>query len=135
MPVVLVPLGAILLAIAHLRSSLPIARVALGILIAATIVTVPAFLLGEGAEEIIEHLPGIAESMIEEHEEGAEPTLWIVVSTGLAALVTWIAITRGSFFERALLAATFILSCIASISLAYTAHLGGLISHPEIRSQ
>lgn len=130
-PVVLTPLGALLLAIAHLRSSLTIARVALGILIAASVIAVPAFLLGEGAEEIVEHMPGISEALIEDHEEVAETTLWVTIVTGLASLMAWVAISRGAFLERALLITTFFLSAAASIALTYTSYLGGAIRHPE----
>lgn len=134
-PIVLIPLGALLLAIAHMRSSVSVARVALGILIGASVVAVPAFLLGEGAEEIVEHLPGISETFIENHEEVAEVALWVTVATGIASLITWVAIARGAFLERALLAVTFLLSCTASIALTYTAYLGGAIHHPEAHNQ
>ncbi len=134
-PVILTPLGVVLLLIAHLRSSLSVARVALGILIAASVIAIPAFLLGEGAEEIVEHLPGISESVIEEHEEFAEVALWSAIAAGLASLCTWIAISRGAFLERALLITTFIVSGLASAVLGYTAHLGGTIRHPEAFSQ
>ena len=135
LPVILTPLGVVLLMVAHLRSSLSVARVALGILIAASVIAIPAFLLGEGAEEIIEHLPGISESLIEEHEEFAEVGLWATIAAGLASLCAWVAISRGAFLERALLITTFFVSSIASVALAYTAHLGGSIRHPEAFSQ
>jgi hypothetical protein len=125
------PLGALLLAIAHLRSSLSVARVALGILVGASIVAIPAYLLGEGAEEIVEHLPGISESFIEEHEEAAEVSLWVTIAAGLASLITWVVVSRGAAVERAMLAITFFLSGAASLSLTYTAYLGGRIHHPE----
>lgn len=130
-PVVLTPLAVVLLGIAHLRSSLSVARVALGILIAASVIAVPAFLLGEGAEEIVEHLPGISEALVEDHEEVAEVTLWVTIATGLASLVTWVAISQGAFLERALLVITFLLSTASSIALLYTSYLGGTIRHPE----
>jgi hypothetical protein len=130
-PVVLTPLGVVLLAIAHLRSSLTVARVALGILIASSLIAVPAFLLGEGAEEIVEHLPGISEHLIEEHEESAELTLWVVIATGISSLLAWVAISRGALVERALLIATFLLASLASLSLTYTSYLGGSVRHPE----
>jgi len=38
-------------------------------LIAIAFFTIPAFLSGEAAEEIIEHNPGISEQLIEDHEE------------------------------------------------------------------
>lgn len=134
-PVVLAPLGAILLAWGLLRSSLPVARVALCIIIAAAVIAIPAFLLGEGAEELIEHLPGISEHLIEEHEESAELSLWLTIAGGLFSLITWGAISRGIMLERTLLIITLIVTATSSISLAYTSHRGGLIRHPEITDQ
>ena len=134
-PVILTPLGVVLLAIAHLRSALPLARVALGVIIAASVIAVPAFLLGEGAEEIVEHLPGISESLIEQHEESAEIALYLTIASGLLSLITWFAISRAAWLERALLAVTFITSLLASGGLAYTAYRGGMIHHPEIHTQ
>jgi hypothetical protein len=133
-PVVLTPVSVILLAIAHLRSSLVVARVALGILIAASLVAVCAYFLGEGAEEIVEHLPGILESTIENHEESASLSLGFTIAVGLLSLMSWVAISRGSALERVLLAITFMVAAASSASLAYTAHLGGIIRHPEIVS-
>jgi hypothetical protein len=134
-PVILTPLGVVFLIIAHLRTSLSVARVALGILISASIIAIPAFLLGEGAEEIVEHLPGISESLIENHEEAAEIGLWATIAAGLTSLCAWVAISRGALLERALLIATFFISSLASVALAYTAHLGGSIRHPEAFSR
>jgi hypothetical protein len=133
-PVVLTPVSVILLAIAHLRSSLAVARVALGILIAASLMAVCAYFLGEGAEEVVEHLPGILESTIEDHEESASLSLGFTIAAGLLSLMSWIAISKGSALERALLAITFMVATASSASLAYTAHLGGIIRHPEILS-
>ena len=134
-PVVLAPLGAILLAWGLVRSSLPVARVALCITIAAAVIATPAFLLGEGAEELVEHLPGISETLIEEHEESAELSLWLTIAAGLSSLIAWVAVARGMMLERALLIITLLISTAASASLTYTSHRGGLIRHPEITDQ
>jgi uncharacterized membrane protein len=105
--------------------------VALAILIIASVVTLPVFLLGEPAEEIVEHLPGISEDIIEEHEEAAELALWVSLSSGVLGIATWIAISAGARLERALLALTFIVASVSSALLGYTAHQGGKIRHPE----
>jgi hypothetical protein len=131
LPVVLCPLGAILLAVAHLRHNLPTARIGLAILLAASVIVIPVFLLGEPAEEIVEHLAGISETTIEEHEEAAEAALWLTLSAGALSIVSWICISAGARLERLALALTFIISTLASASLAFTAHRGGAIRHPE----
>lgn len=120
-----------MLAVAHLRHSPHIARVGLAILIAASLIIVPVFLLGEPAEEIVEHLAGVSEHSIEEHEEMAEMALWLTLSAGVMSIISWICINRGARLERAFLALTFIVSTLSSVALAYTAHRGGAILHHE----
>jgi uncharacterized membrane protein len=133
-PIVLTPLSVVLLAVAHLRSSHTIARVALGILISAALFAVVAFLLGEEAEEIVEHIPGVIEDNIESHEESSSLSLGLVITSALIGLLSWLAIAKQFAIERLLLAATFICALLASASLFYTAHLGGMIRHSEISS-
>jgi hypothetical protein len=131
LPVILTPLGALLLVVAHMRHSATVARVALGILVAAALFAIPVFLLGEPAEEIVEHLPGISEELIEAHEEAAEVGLWVSIASGLISLITWRLIAIGAFLERAFLTLTFLTATVASVALGYTAHQGGKIRHPE----
>ena len=131
LPIILCPLGAILLATAHMRDSAHIARVALALILAASVIVIPVFLLGEPAEEIVEHIAGISEHTIEEHEEAAEIALWLTISSGISALISWFCMIRGAALERIALTFTFLLSTISGIALAYTAHQGGAIRHPE----
>ena len=125
------PLGLILLVLGHLKHSITLARTALGLLIVASAVTVPVFLLGEPAEEIVEHIAGISHDIIEAHEESAEIALWLAVSTGVMSVFAWWAIATGSALERLSLVVTTCIALITSVSLAYTAHQGGKIRHPE----
>ncbi len=47
----------------------PVKRAALGIFVLAALLAIPAFLTGEGAEEIVEKLPGVNETLMETHED------------------------------------------------------------------
>ena len=47
-------------------------QVGLVSLVLFAILTIPAFLTGEGAEEVLEELPGISNASIKDHEEIAE---------------------------------------------------------------
>ena len=130
-PVVVVPLGLLVLAHGVRRDSLPITRTALTILLVASLIAIPTFLSGGEAEEIVEHLPGISEHLIEEHEEAADIALWLTLGVGVLSLLSLLAIRTGAALERTLLRATLLLSCISSAALAYTANEGGRIRHPE----
>jgi hypothetical protein len=130
-PVVVVPLGCIVLLCGVRRDSLPITRTALTILLVASLIAIPTFLSGGEAEEIVEHLPGISEHLIEEHEEAADIALWLTLGVGVLSLLSLLAIRTGAALERTLLRATLLLSCVSSAALAYTANEGGRIRHPE----
>jgi len=93
------------------------------------IFSIPTYFTGEGAEEVIEHLPGISEHLIEEHEEFALIAFLITLSVSGIALA-------GIFmpqFKNGVTLAILIFGLVNCGVLAYTAKLGGVIHHPEIR--
>ncbi|WP_125185145.1 hypothetical protein [Botryobacter ruber] len=55
-----------------LRNEKTVKAVAAVNIMAVTVMTIPVFLAGESAEERVEHLPGVSERVIEEHEVAAE---------------------------------------------------------------
>jgi hypothetical protein len=46
-------------------------RISLGIFIIVALLAIPAYLTGEPTEELVENLPGVSKSSIEQHEEAA----------------------------------------------------------------
>lgn len=130
-PVVLTPTAAVLLAWALFRRQSSVAAVALVLLVASTALCVPAFLLGGGAEEVIEHLPGVSEDLIEEHEEVADIAFWLSVAVGIGSLVMLAARDRAPKLYSVGVKGILALSVVASGALAYAAFEGGKIRHPE----
>lgn len=105
-------------------------RLSLGVLIALATITVPVFLTGEPAEDVVENINGIAESTIETHELAAKFALvWMLVIGGLAslALVRHRKQKPSRFLYRAILVA----GAFALATLARTSFLGGRIRHTE----
>lgn len=135
LPVVLTPTAAALLAFALYRRQASVATVALALLVASTALCVPAFLLGEGAEEVIEHLPGISEDLIEEHEGIADVAFWLSVVLGLGSLAMLALRKRAASLYAKGLNVILILSVVTSGALAYAAYEGGKIRHPEAYSE
>lgn len=92
-----------------------------------------ALATGEPAEEVIEHLPGVIESLIERHEEAALPAsvpLWIAGAVSLFALV----LRRRSKNVPGWIFPLLLLALLAgSAGMARVAALGGEIRHEEIR--
>ena len=113
------------------RSSLAITRLGLWLLIFAAIVVVPTFLAGGEAEEIVEHVAGISQDAIEEHEEAADLALWMTITSGLLSLCSLRAISCRARLERLFVRATLSAGFVSSVLLGYTAFQGGKIRHPE----
>lgn len=102
--------------------------------IAAAIVTIPVFLSGEGAEEAVEHLPGVTEFYIEQHEESAERTLWLVELLGIASLGLLVWSVKSKALQRGFLGGVLLLGILTAVSIGDTANLGGQVRHTEIRA-
>lgn len=123
----------LLLAWAVIRRSPELLKVALIAVLLAGLSSVPAYLTGEPAEEVIEHMPGVDEAFIEEHESMGKFAL--VSGIGLAIAAT-IALAVGLTKPNYLLAGAIVVGLLNALVfgvMGYTAHLGGMIRHPEIR--
>jgi uncharacterized membrane protein len=108
-------------------------RIALYLLVAGALLTLPVYFTGEGTEELVEELPGVSEGIIEQHEDMAKISLVIILITGVAALVS-LFVQRNKSIGRAVIIVTAVLSLASFGVMAQTAHLGGQIRHSEIRS-
>ncbi len=74
-PIVGTIIGIGILAYGNYSNNDSIQKVALITFIAMAILTIPVFLTGEEAEETVEHISGVSETIIEEHEELAEKAI------------------------------------------------------------
>lgn len=86
-PVVGTLIGSALLFWGILKKQSNIKSSAAVILAIISIVAIPVYLTGEPAEETIEKLPGVSDTMIELHEEAATIAIWLMGLTGLMALL------------------------------------------------
>lgn len=89
---------------------------------------------GEEAEETVEHMAGITEISIHEHEEAAEFSLWMMIALGvLSAGSLFLGKTNSSKFNM-IRNLTFAFSLLVFASMARTGYLGGLIRHTELNA-
>jgi putative copper export protein len=123
----------LLLAWSLIRRSAEIQKLALAIALLAGLSSVPAYLTGEPAEEVIEHMAGVDEAYIEEHESMGKFALWCGVALGVVAAAALAAGIRNPRWLPAGTAITLLASVLVFGVMGYTAHLGGQIRHPEIR--
>jgi uncharacterized membrane protein len=130
-PVVGVMLLLPLLVWAVYRQSLELVRFALAAFVGIALAALAVYLTGEPAEEVVEHLPGVAGAAVEAHEGAALVSLGLAVALGVLGLFgLWrmraIATVPGGLAWASLAGAV-----VVALSMAWTANLGGLIRHPE----
>lgn len=104
------------------------------LILAAAVFTIPAYLSGEEAEHIIEKFQGVSEHELEEHEEHAELSLWLMIASGVLSLMTLVSYKRAKHLSKMSRILTLIITLFAFITLIPLALHGGKIVHPELRS-
>lgn len=89
---------------------------------------------GEGAEELVENLPGIGHDIIHEHEEIAEKFIVMLYATGILALISFIASYKKHKFSTIAAYCTLALALISGFLAINVGTTGGEIRHTEIRN-
>ena len=107
----------------------------LALTVFAGISALPAYLSGEGAEDVVEHRAGVSEALIERHEDAAAWGLGLVLAAGAVAAVGLTAVRlRRDNAARQMAVVSLLAALVALGALARAAHLGGQIRHDEIRA-
>ena len=132
-PLFLSVLGGGILILGMIQKNETFKTLSLYMLVAAALFTIPVFLTGEGTEELVEHLPGITENMIEKHEDMAKIAMIVIAISGVTALAG-IFLRKKASMAKAVFALCLLLSLAAFGTMAQTAHLGGLIRHSELQA-
>lgn len=110
-------------------------RTAFAIFVFGAICTLPAFVSGEGAEEILEKMPDVSHQIIHEHEEKAEVFAWASYLLGVLAGISLWANWKQKSFANLLGYVVLVLGLIVMFLAAQTGTSGGEIRHPEIRKE
>lgn len=111
-----------------------IKQVGLCILLAASISTIPTYVSGEEAEHKVEELAGTSESILEEHEEGAEFAFILTDIVGVLALCALLLNSRDHKYAVWLMRITWLISLISIVALFNVGKSGGQIRRPELRN-
>ncbi|MBL0358708.1 MAG: hypothetical protein IPP72_18410 [Chitinophagaceae bacterium] len=98
------------------------------------IIAIPVYLTGEPAEESVEKLAGVSESMMELHEGAATIAIWLMGATGLASVIALFFQWQKSNKANRVYAMAFALSVICFAAMARTGYYGGQIRHSELSS-
>lgn len=132
-PVILPLVGLIILIIALIRKNDTLTKTSFYIFLVAGIFALPVYFTGEGAEEIVEDLPRVSQSVIEKHEQLASISLTIIL---ICAAISLAALYLHKYFQLAgiLKYGVLLFAFGSAIVMTQTAHLGGQIRHTEIGS-
>lgn len=107
-------------------------RAGLVALVAIAIVTVPVYLTGEPAEEVVEGFGFVTDDLIEPHEEAGRILFITLEAIGVIALLG-LMVSRAKALPRWLVPTVLVMNLIAAGWAGYTAYLGGQIVHEEAR--
>lgn len=132
LPVIGSLIGVALLVVALLRRDSGLAKVTLGLFVALAGIALVVFLTGEPAEELVEGLAGVSESILEAHEEAAVVATVAIGVLGVAALGLLVMFRQRRLPRWATLA-TLVAALLVAGVMGWTANLGGQIRHTEIR--
>lgn len=126
--------GAAVLAAGYIfGNNTTIKRTGVGIIFISSLLAIPAYLSGEGAEEIAERLPGVTEQLIEHHEELAKTFLIFSLILGFISLLSILADWKKHKYASYLYMVVLVLTIGASVLSRRVATSGGEIRHTEIR--
>ena len=127
-------LGGIVLAYGLWTKSNQTKNAAYILLIISSIGAGIGYLTGEAAEETVENIAGVSETIVEEHEEFALIALVSLIVLGVASIVGLFLTSRKSSSIRSVALVILFMSLISFGLVAWTGYLGGQIRHTEISS-
>jgi len=132
-PIVGVILATLVLIAGFLFKNTSVKLTALGLYVFSALSSLAAYFTGEQAEEVVEHLAGISETLIHTHEELAELFHISTLILGALALITAILHYRRSRYARYFFIAIFVVAAVDIYAAIQTGRSGGEIRHTEIR--
>lgn len=125
--------GIIFLMVALIGRNRAIIKASLWILIVVAILTIPAYLSGGSAEEMVDDLPGISANIIHDHEESAEKAFYAAIILGLLAAGRLLRYRTRRNVSGMFLATLTLFAIITGVLMGSAANEGGKIRHPEIQ--
>jgi hypothetical protein len=134
LPIVGTGIALLLLLVGFFRKDDGVLRAGLLVVLVSGLAAVPAVQSGERAEEQLEHVVALEESVVESHEEAAEATQWLALAAAFLAILTYVAMVRPGALQKWSGWLTFAVLLVAAAVFATvlrTAQTGGHIRHPE----
>lgn len=127
-------LGALVLTYGLISKSLQTQIAAFALFVISSVGAGIAYFTGEAAEETVENIQGVAEGMIEQHEESALLALVSLIILGSISIIALVLKLKKPNSTDTLGLAVLIISLVCFGLVARTGYLGGQIRHTEIHS-
>jgi uncharacterized membrane protein len=134
LPIIFPLVGIVLLLISIFFKSEAVKKSAYFIFIVGALSTIPAFSTGEGAEEIVENIAGVTESLIHNHEEIAEIFATLAYILGSLALLGIYLSQKAVKFSNIFSYLVLLFSLVVLLYAQKVGTTGGEIRHTEIRT-
>ncbi|WP_339789389.1 MAG: hypothetical protein ACMVP2_26980 [Imperialibacter sp.] len=134
LPIVGILIGTLILMTGIVLKKTEVKLTALGVFVFSAITSIIAFYTGEGAEEVLENIAGISETLIHTHEEYAESFFTITIILGVLSLVGFVAELKKFKYTKYLAILILLLAIADGVVAKYVGTSGGEIRHSEIRS-
>ncbi|HQY20829.1 MAG TPA: hypothetical protein PK294_06905 [Ignavibacteria bacterium] len=123
-----------ILFIGIIKKSDDVKKVCMLVIIFTSILTIPVYLTGDKAEEMIEgNYEDVDEEFIHSHEDFALYSFIAMNIMGAVALISMFIYKKPKLLPNSFAYFMFALLIIVNGMMTYTANLGGKIHHPEIR--
>jgi formate hydrogenlyase subunit 3/multisubunit Na+/H+ antiporter MnhD subunit len=127
--------GLLMLGYGMLRKSDEIQKTSLGVFVITALLTIPVYLAGDGAAEIVSNLPGVSTAIIQQHDKAATITMIAIEVLGAASfLVLFLSWRSRRELRNWMTLGVLILAMLSSGLGAWTGTIGGQIRHTEIRA-
>lgn len=125
-------LGALVLAHGIWSKSDQTKIAAYNVLIISSVGAVISHLTGEGAEEAVEDIQGVAKNMIDQHEDFAVFALVGLIAVGVVSIIGLYFTFKKSSIANNIAILALVVALISFGLVARTGYLGGQIRHTEI---
>jgi len=126
-------IGGGLFVLALIARSDDLKRASLVILLGIALITLPTYMSGNGAQDVVKSLPGASKGLIEAHEAAALEALAFMEVTGAFAWLALWQFRRLARFPNWNMAVILILTVVSFSLMARASNIGGEIRHAEIR--
>jgi uncharacterized membrane protein len=126
--------GLIVLLYAFVRDSDEVMKVSLGTFVVTALITIPVYLTGDGAADIVAKLPGVSLDIIERHDSAATFTIIAIELLGAVSLWGLWQLRRATELARWITVAALVLGFLSTGLAMWTGTLGGQVRHTEVRA-